>query len=278
MSNGISLLIGISGASGFIGRNLTNFLIGQGHQVLEFSRSINTGLNSIGGIELIKTCDIFVHLGEPANINQMNLAGLIDHEPVTRFLDLLVNEFGPRLLYASSAAVYGTNSLSPHKVTEAVHPYDSYTEMKIKHEEMVLSQSGRILRLSNIFGPGMSHETVVYRLRKQIQDGGPILVGSNSIRDYLNIDEVVRAIFLTIRKESPSLMNIGSGVGRSISDLISSLSRVLGIQVSLASDEVSQGKLDCSILDIEATTEALDWEPNLDFEGQLSRIFGVKGL
>jgi len=278
MSNGNSLLIGISGASGFIGRNLTNFLNAQGDQVLELSRSIDTGLVSISNKELIKTCDTFVHLGEPANINQTNRSGVIDHDPTSGFLDFLVNEFGPRLLYASSAAVYGTNSLNPHKVTEGVHSYDAYTEMKIKHEEMVLSEGGRILRLSNIFGPGMSHETVMYRLRRQIQEGAPISVGLNSIRDYLYIDEVVRAIFLTIGKDSPLIMNIGSGCGRSISDLIDSLSQVLRIQVSLAGDEGMQGNLDCSILDIAATTEALDWVPNLDFEGQLSRIFGVKGF
>ena len=278
MWNGTSLLIGISGVSGFIGRNLANFLVAQGDQVLGFSRGTDSGLNSIGNRELIKTCHIFVHLSEPANINHTNRGGTKDQELTTHLLDFLAKEFGSRLLYASSAAVYGTNSLNPHKVTEGVHPYDSYTEMKIEHEKMVLFQNGKVLRLSNIFGPGMSHETVTFRLRKQIQEGAPISVGSNSVRDYLYIDEAVRAIFLAIKKEHPLIMNIGSGHGRSIVELVTALSRILNIPVSLDYGEDHQRELDCSILDIGETAEALSWVPNLDFEGQLSQMFDMEGL
>lgn len=274
---GANLLIGVSGAKGFIGRAFSRNLSDRGHQVIKFSRYAMPGFSSFEDNKVMASCDTFVHLGEPANIQQFNLAESVGQESLSELLQSLVDRFESRLVYASSGAVYGKSSLEPHTVLDDTYGYDSYTAMKLRNEDIVMANGGRVLRLANIFGPGMSAETAIPRLTKQIRGNRIINLRQNAIRDYLYVDEAVRAISLATERTTTPILNIGSGVGRDIAGLVGVLARVLGIEDLIIEEGDSVPVINCSILSVDETVRWLDWHPNLEFADQIERTLVAEG-
>jgi nucleoside-diphosphate-sugar epimerase len=274
--NGSGVRIGVSGATGLIGRALSKALYQEGFEVIKFSRRVSLDYYGIRDTKQLSLCNKFVHLGEPANIRIYN--SFYNGPPVilTDNLKNLIEVFGSNLIYASSGAVYGTSSRGLHPVHDPTYGLDPYTTLKLMHEQMVLASGGRVLRFSNIFGPMMSEETVIPRLSQQIGGNLPIQLHQNAIRDYLYVDDAVRAISLTLVKETPSIMNIGTGIGRDIINLVKDIAQVLEIKdYSIVSDS---GKpiMNCNVLSVTGTINALGWHPSLDFKNQISRTLFVE--
>lgn len=274
--NGDDLRIGVSGASGLIGRAFSKEIHQEGHDVISFSRRVGPEYSGISDMELLTSCDKFVHLGEPANIHSYNSLSNKPQRALTDTLQDLIKLFGSELIYASSGAVYGISSKESHSVLDPTYGLDPYTTMKLAHEQMVLESGGRVLRLSNIFGPGMSNETAIPRLARQIKDNYPIQLQQNAIRDYLYVEEAARAISSVLERETPPIMNIGTGIGRDIAQLVGDIAQVLEIEDFNLVSEVSEPVTNCLILSIDETVRILDWHPSSDFENQIRRTLFVE--
>ncbi len=274
--NGNGLRIGVSGATGLIGRALSKTVYQEGYDLTSFSRRVSLDYYGIHDIKQLSLCDKFVHLGEPANIRSYNSFYNHPQGTLTDILKNLIEVFGSNLIYASSGAVYGTSSSDFHSVNDPTYGLDPYTILKLKHEQMVLASGGRVLRLSNIFGPMMSQETVIPRLARQIKENLPIQLQQNAIRDYLYVEDATRAISLTLVKETPSIMNIGTGVGRDIVQLVGDIAQVLEIKDFRIVRGTEEPIMNCNILSATETLSALDWHPNLDFKSHISRTLFVE--
>lgn len=139
--------------------------------------------------------------------------------------------FRGRVIFASSASVYGDSGL--RKVTEddPLKPCSEYGHAKAKAERCLLERIShrcdvRIARIFHVFGPGQ-RKLVVYDLASRLVAGEqPLVVRSTGeeMRDFVFIDDAVRAlIFLGTELPTgvaPRIVNVCSGVPMRIGELV----------------------------------------------------------
>lgn len=266
----------MSGATGLLGRALSKVLRREGNEVTRFSRQVRPGYYSISDNQQLSLCEKFVHLGEPANISSYSLPGYQNSRTLSINLKHLIDVFGSSLTYASSGAVYGTSTQTLHSVRDPTFGLDPYTTLKLIHEEMVLDTGGGVLRFSNIFGPTMSEDTVIAKLSQQIRGNLQIPLQQNAVRDYLFVEEAVRAISLTLAKKTPPILNIATGLGRDVNQLVGEIAQVLEIRELRIVREAERQPINCNVLSITETKNVLGWHPSLDFKNQIRRTLFVE--
>ena len=100
--------------------------------------------------------------------------------------------------------------------------------MKLECEKILEDTGATCLRLSNIYGKGMSRGSVISDIIKQISLRGPILLKNlNAIRDFVWIDDVADSILCSCINRADAILNIGSGEAISIRELAK-----LAVQIS----------------------------------------------
>lgn len=167
-----------------------------------------------------------IYLARPGEVPESEAA---DREvrAIHRLAALAGRHGSPRIVYASSAAVYGAASTSrPFRETDATPADSAYGRLKLRSEQAVAAggeASGvpvDVLRIFNVFGPGFS-DSLVNRL---IEGEEPPLVLRSAafVRDYIYSSDVawIVARALTRGSHPSSVLNVGTGIGTSNLDLI----------------------------------------------------------
>lgn len=152
-----------------------------------------------------------------------------------------------KLVYSSSASVYGNALESP--MTEE-HPYNNrtfYGATKIAGEHFLLALGERYgldwvgLRYMNVYGPRQDYQgayiAVMHKILDRIEQGlPPIVYGDGSqCYDFISVRDVARANVLAMKAEAAGqCYNVGRGIGTSIQELTEKLLELshsnLGIQ------------------------------------------------
>lgn len=259
----------VTGASGFLGSALVTHFRRAGVSVLGVSRRQFPGLLQVANYEDSPAGDVLVHLAE---INDRSLAQVnraVYEEQALRTLIALQGKGFSKIVYASSAVLYGDQSKTPRRVVDPVFAVDAYTRIKLASEKLVLEWGGVVARLVNLYGPGMSEGNVLNSILKQIGTEGPIFVRDASpVRDFLWIDDAVAALSVMATCEGSGLFNVGSGVGYSILDLANFVARAAGEEGrSIESTNTANG-ISRLVVDVAETEMAFGWRPSVTlFEG-----------
>ena len=141
-----------------------------------------------------------------------------------------------RIVYSSSASVYGNAVVTP--MTEE-HPFDNrttYGATKIANEQMLramFEQHGLpyvAYRYMNIYGPRMDYHgtyvSVIMKVLDRIFAGeAPVVFGDGSqVYDFIYVEDVAEANVLGMKAEcADECFNIGMGLGTSINELVALL-------------------------------------------------------
>ena len=234
----------VTGGSGFIGTNLCKFLHDSGHEVISFDAhhlgaqawecvtgDIRDELNFQG-------VDCVVHLAA-----QISVQRSVENPDET----LSVNVDGTssvisaselagvkKIIFASSAAVYGDCEEVPIKEESPLIPQSPYAVSKIVGEELIKRSKipSCSLRFFNVYGEGQSIEggyaAVIPAFKRAISENKPCSVfgDGSQVRDFIHVSDLVRIISTTLEIDNlPSEMNVGSGEGTSILQLLEILSK-----------------------------------------------------
>jgi UDP-glucose 4-epimerase len=187
-----------------------------------------------------------------------------------------------KLVFASSAAVYGP-SPQPLEETSALGPDDIYGTSKVMGEQLIrLAQRDEgfdvaILRLFNTIGPGDPNPHLVPRLMAELRSGGErVRLGNlQSVRDYVYVEDVARAIVAAVEGGLPgcTTVNVGSGKGRSVGEVVQALEDLVGHSLQVVSVSARRRTVDRPFLvaDVARAGELLGWEPVVSFEEGLAR-------
>lgn len=141
------------------------------------------------------------------------------------------------LVYASSAAVYGTAPGAPEDA-RAERPLNPYAWSKLLFDRWVerrgLAREIPVagLRYFNVYGPREAHKgpmaSLVWQLHRQLLGGGParLFAGSHGLgdgeqrRDFVHVRDVVAVVlFFLDHPEHRGLFNVGTGEARTFLDL-----------------------------------------------------------
>ena len=240
----------VTGGLGFIGSNIVRMLVKNNHNVIVID-NLNTGNKTrVSNFE----DRIKFHKIDIRNKNDMkplfeNIDGVFHNAALTdvqesykkekEYCDVNVEgtrnvlELGRKnnikIIFASSASVYGNTNTIPIKENfkhNAINPY-GYT--KIENELMAkkLSITGLRfigLRYFNVFGIGQtnSYAGVITKFLRQLKERkSPIIFGKGSqIRDFIHVEDVANANIKAMNSDVENdFFNIGSGVGTSILEL-----------------------------------------------------------
>jgi UDP-glucose 4-epimerase len=204
-----------------------------------------------------------------------------------RLLELLASKHRGRIVFLSSGgAVYGEPESLPIPETHALNPISAYGAAK-KHVEGRLASLGRehgldytIARASNPYGGGQvvkRGQGLIAAIKASIIDQTALRVwgDGSAVRDYLHITDTADALALVGTKAAASgqILNIGSGNGTSIAELVGMIERAIGGPLEIHYDPKRSVDVTRNILDISKISALLNWSPRITLERGLEEIF-----
>jgi len=255
----------LTGASGFVGSNLSSQLKQLGANVIAVSRRQFSGMIKVDDYADSPMGDVLVHLGEESDRALVNRQGESYLNEANRVVQTLLSRGYKRVIYASSGAVYGDNNPKPNKTGDAVFANDIYNKVKLSNEELILAAGGLVVRLSNLYGEGMAVNTVVSNILFQVPGEGPLSVHDVApVRDYLHISDAVKALALAAYSDHSGIINVGTGIGTNVRRL-AEIACVAACQPDREVKSImSFSRTSINILDISDTRIILDWTPRAD--------------
>jgi UDP-glucose 4-epimerase len=281
----------VFGASGFIGSRLCEKLGEKYSNIKAFGRNpmykdafkkcrwiegdfadANQIANAIGD------CDTVIHLvnaSTPASANINRVADLQANVVSTlNLLDACVSSGVKKVIFLSSGGtVYGVPSIIPTPEVSENNPITAYGVSKLTIEKYLslyyhlYNLDYCILRVANPYGPyqtNKKNQGVISAFFQHAIHDEPIDVWGDGtvVRDYVFIDDVVNAIDLALTNNSPyKVFNIGSGMGVSINEIISSLEQAVGKPITVNYLPGRNMDVPVSILDINRARSHLNWSP-----------------
>jgi UDP-glucose 4-epimerase len=179
---------------------------------------------------------------------------------------------------SSGGTVYGPVARTPIPETAATNPVSAYGISKLATEKYIqlyyhlYGLDYRILRLANPYGRFQNpnrRQGVVAALMDRILRGQDLEIwGSGDvIRDFVCVDDVIEAIVAVTDYDGPhKLFNVGSGVGRSISDVVTDVIGALNVPgVKLVHRPGRPADVPVSVLDISLIEQEIGWIPRTDW-------------
>lgn len=182
--------------------------------------------------------------------------------PTVRLMGLCAEKNIKFVYFSSGGTVYGNNSHEKFIETDLREPISYYGLSKQIIEDSILFEHRRgnlrylIIRPSNPFGPGQSLNGVqglVAVAIGKILAHEPIVIwgDGSSVRDYIYIDDLVNTTFELIHKEIENeILNIGSGIGYSINDILSCLKNIVGEKLNVKYETSRSVDVSSVVLDI----------------------------
>jgi nucleoside-diphosphate-sugar epimerase len=251
----------ITGASGFLGGAIFRQLTADGFDCLGVSRADLPGLYRVASYADTPAGECLIHCSETNDRSLANAGGEALEEAARHTLSALLTKGFRHVVYASSAVLYGDRWTTPRKVNDPVTVTDTYTRIKHMSEISVLEHGGSVLRLANLYGPGMAATNVLSHILNQLgQDRAITMHALGPVRDFLWIDDAVSALSILSEQQIAGVFNVGSGQGISIGDLVALAQRAAGTHQSVSGlctlDQPSH-----LVLDITATKQHLGWSP-----------------
>jgi len=288
--------LAITGASGFIGRNLVKSLKNQNLTVLQLDRVAKDGvkfldITSQDCAEVISTFrpDIVVHLAAQVDVRQSFADPLSDMTTnVIGTLNVLkgaIDGGTKNFIYVTSGgAMYDVNQNLPIPETGCANPISPYGISKSAGEDYVRTLCTKYninwtsLALSNCYGPVSDHKVgVIYEFWKGIVSGQKTkLNGEMTTRDFIYIDDVLEAIKKAMNKPTKCRVNISTAVETSLGELFKMCKKVLKKEDCTANiSQLDFGEISRSALDNSLAKELLNWTPQTNvFEG-LQKAFNL---
>lgn len=263
----------ILGASGFVGSALSESLSNEGHQLVLVSRSSRPGYHQFTDIDSLPDAGLVIHLAEESDRSKVAGLGDIYSKESSLTVDRLISKYQGRIIYASSAVVYGDTNHEACTEQYNVEPTDLYSQIKIRNERNVVKAGGIALRFSNIYGKGMSDKNVISDILKQLNSNEPLCLRDVSpIRDFIDIQSVCTLIVSAVSSFKPGLYNVGSGVPISIKSLAQEILSIVDRSERPIISTNGSSRTSINYLDISKAKDVFNWLPNNDFNSNISDL------
>jgi UDP-glucose 4-epimerase len=287
----------VTGGSGFIGRQVVADLTAAGAyvRVVDLQPHPDPQLDLVRGDiaepEVLDAAfeggfDGVVHLAAVTSVlrslEQPELTYRTNVEGTHRVLEAARAAGVRSLAFASTNAVTGLTDAPA--ITEALPlgPLTPYGATKAAGEMLMSAYTASygvrcaILRLTNVYGPGMqAKDSIVARLMRAIRLGNTFeIYGDGSqVRDYVHSLDVSAAMRLALSSELWSgPVVIGSGRSLSVLDVVDAVRRITGAEIEVRHGPPRAGEMPAVIVD-PSRARAAGWSPQFSFEDGLAGVW-----
>ena len=217
--------IGITGASGFIGNSLINYLKKKGLELIVIKSRLNNIENLKREFAILPKLDVVYHLagtfvGEWDSLYENNFIA-------TKNLLSCLNANNTKVIFSSSGSVYGNTSEFGVNETFKCQPVDNYGKLKFMSEKIIIEYGNYLIfRIPSVYGKGNS-KGVIYNWEKSIKSGELLCIGDNglSFRSFLNVNDLVSVLLLSLRINKSDIYNLAENKSFSMIELARIMSK-----------------------------------------------------
>ncbi|MFW6030347.1 MAG: SDR family oxidoreductase [Halanaerobiales bacterium] len=285
----------VTGGAGFIGSNITDKLIELGYQTIVLDNLSYGNRENINKEVKFYEMDIKSHDIEDIFMSEdithvIHHAAQIDvqHSIKDPFFDIQNNIIGTvnilecckkfnvkKIIYPSSAAIYGDPEYLPIDEKHPINPMSPYGVSKHTPEhylEMYRQLYGldyTILRYSNVYGPRQDPSgeggVVSIFIDKMLAGEVPIIYGNGKqTRDFIYVGDVVEANIKALSEGDGEIVNISSNTQNSVNDLYQIINQIMDTKIKPLYKAERKGDIRNSYLDNTRASEVLNWRPAYD--------------
>ncbi len=301
----------VTGGAGFIGSHIAGGLLARGRQVRVLDaigggtprtgaygpddvetvvadlRDHDAIRRAVQGVEVIyhhaALASVPQSITEPEACMDINVNGTIALYEAARAAGVR------RVVFASSASVYGDGDEAPRREDERPSPRSPYAISKLTGEHLgsvwtdlhgleVVS-----LRYFNVYGPGQNPESQYAAAIPKFVDAlthgrTPTVFGDGEqSRDFVYVGDVVAANLLAaeVPEAAGGVFNIASGESRSVNETLAEIARAMGVEVSPHHEPPRAGEVRVSRADISRARSVLGFDPATSFADGLSRAISM---
>jgi UDP-glucuronate 4-epimerase len=179
-------------------------------------------------------------------------------------------------VFVSTGNVYDCTAPAPFR--EGVtpdRPRTPYSRSKKTAECLVLEAASSnglqatVLRLFTVYGPRQRPDMVHYRFASALLEGKPLtLIGAGADRrDYIHVSDACAAILACLdRPAAAEIINIGSGCGTTLDNLLALLARCTSTRPLIHRQEAPCGDTHLMLADVAKAEQRLGWRPTTKLE------------
>lgn len=297
----------VTGAAGYIGSVVTEQLINQGHQVVAYD-NLNTGHRQavhpnayfiegdILNADLLRNTLMNENVDAVFHLAAETLIGASNRDPGRSFrvnvsgglnlLDAMVAANVKRMVFSSSAAVYGTPKQIPITESAPLIPINAYGESKLIFEQMLKWYRQAYgfcyicLRYFNVCGASeqrgedREEETHIIPIAFEVVEGRRDYIhlygtdyltrDGTCIRDYIHVSDVAQAHLLALKNIEhlqACAYNLGSETGYTNREVLDTIQQLTGRRIKIIPAERRPGDPDSLVSSAKAISQELGWKP-----------------
>jgi dTDP-glucose 4,6-dehydratase len=299
----------VTGAAGFLGSHLCDYLIGKGHAVIGLDNLITGNTRNIAHLagnerfQFIKhdvteymyipgAVDAVLHFASPASpvdylefpIQTLKVGALGTHKALG-----LAKEKKARFLLASSSEVYGDPLVHPQTEdywgnVNPVGPRGVYDEAKRFGEALTFAYrrthgvDTKIARIFNTYGPRMrsGDGRVVPNFITQALSGKPLTVygDGRQTRSFCYVSDLMEGIYRLLISDTDDPVNLGNPEEMEIIDFARKILELTGSRSDIVFERLPADDPKVRQPDIQRAREVLGWEPCVPLEEGLEATIG----
>jgi UDP-glucose 4-epimerase len=292
----------VTGGAGFIGSHLVDALVARGDEVTvidDLSTGDRANLNpgaefhhldvrdpAAAGLLAAGRFNTVFHLAAQMSVSRSVEDPVFDAEVNIiggiRFMRAAAAAGSGFILASTGGALYGDADRLPTPEEYPAWPVSPYGVSKLSAEHYLhcfAAESGlryAALRYANVYGPRQNPHgeagVVAIFCRALLTGGRPFINGDGrQTRDYVYVDDVVRANLLAADAPGNGHLNVGTGRQTDVNQLFRLIVNEVGVDCPEQHREPRAGEQRTSALDCSRIRAELGWEPELTLEAGLAR-------
>lgn len=298
----------ITGGAGFIGSHTTELLLEHGHEVTvadDFSNGSMANLVSVeDSISLLqldirdqaalntacRDIDAIIHLAAISSVEKSILEPLATHEVNTSgcisVMEAARENKVKRVIFSSSAAVYGDDPELPKTEDSPVRPLSPYAWHKLTGEfygnnyRTLHGVNFAALRYFNVYGsrqdPSSPYSGVLSIFIERARNNQPLVIfgDGGQTRDFIHVSDVARINLLAVESPNqlPPVMNVATGRETSITRVGEKIRALCGSTAEVIHEAPRQGDIKRSCASGELLTATLGVRPSVEIDEGLAGL------